>query len=60
MSDLKAGDIVVVKSGGPEMTVQEAGNSPELGSYAACVWFDSKYELKTATFMQVALKKVGQ
>ena len=44
MSDIAKGDIVMLKSGGPKMTVSDVGNyagfgtGPENG--ACCVWFE--------------------
>jgi uncharacterized protein YodC (DUF2158 family) len=41
MADIKAGDVVVLKSGGPDMTVQKVGEWN--GSMTAwCQWFDEK------------------
>lgn len=45
MNEIKVGDKVILKSGGPIMTVQEIGDytmtgGPEEG--ALCVWFDGK------------------
>jgi uncharacterized protein YodC (DUF2158 family) len=42
MSDFKIGDVVILKSGGPAMTVHSIGDytatSPDTG--LLCVWFD--------------------
>ena len=35
-SEIKAGDVVVLKSGGPKMTVDAMG-----GMGAECLWFDA-------------------
>jgi uncharacterized protein YodC (DUF2158 family) len=42
MSDIKKGDLVKLKSGGPVMTVQEIDDYTMKGSKddASCVWFD--------------------
>lgn len=37
MSDIKAGDVVTLKTGGPEMTVSGVGVG-----YSCCVWFCSE------------------
>ena len=44
MTDFKIGDVVILKSGGPTMTVHYMGNysqtgGPERG--VLCVWFDN-------------------
>lgn len=44
--EFKVGDVVILKSGGPSMTV----NSVDI-SGVFCVWFDSKGETKSATFL---------
>ena len=52
------GDRVVLKSGGPEMTVHKDQGS---GIYY-CVWFNkdgAKYSLEGTTFKADTLKKVG-
>jgi uncharacterized protein YodC (DUF2158 family) len=49
MADLKKGDTVRLKSGGPLMTVQNLGNygptGPAEGAY--CVWFDGKKKFES-------------
>lgn len=47
----KPGDIVILKSGGPDMTVDSA-NDIEI----ACIWFDGKRQIKK-TFRPETLKK---
>lgn len=47
MSELKKGDVVVLKSGGPKMTIEGIGNYGMTEKYGAlCIWFDKtkKYE----------------
>lgn len=54
----KAGDVVQLKSGGPEMTVNDITYvSTSEGSipWASCVWFDGCAH-RTATFAAAALK----
>jgi uncharacterized protein YodC (DUF2158 family) len=46
------GDIVMLKSGGPAMTVDATGEQVD------CVWF-AKEEKKSATFQAALLKKIG-
>lgn len=48
---IKEGDTVMLKSGGPIMTVDE------IGSYATCIWFDG-YEQHNGKFSVTSLKKV--
>ncbi len=43
MSDFKVGDVVVLKSGGPEMTIDYIDDSR---SEAKCVWFDDRKKLE--------------
>lgn len=37
----KEGDVVILRSGGPRMTVSRAWNN-EKGSWVECVWFDER------------------
>jgi len=44
-SDIKQGDVVQLKSGGPRMTVQRLGDYTMVGGPGAeCVWFDGSKE----------------
>ncbi|EPM4291468.1 YodC family protein [Vibrio fluvialis] len=45
------GDTVMLKSGGPVMTV----TGKDFGDNLICTWFDSKQELKTGSFPPSAL-----
>lgn len=49
----KIGDVVVLKSGGPEMTVE---NIDEQGN-VTCTWFDKDNNRKTETFKEEMLEK---
>lgn len=51
--DFKEGDTVMLKSGGPRMTVEEVGDG-----YVACVWFD-KGNAKRETFAPALLSKAS-
>jgi uncharacterized protein YodC (DUF2158 family) len=53
MSDIKAGDRVQVKSGGPTMTVESIGKDGTV----YCVWFDGSTE-KKSNFNSASLQKV--
>lgn len=58
MSDepIKEGDTVMLKSGGPVMTVNEASTN---SANAICVWFSSNSERCEGRFSKRALKKVS-
>lgn len=49
----KVGDIVMLKSGGPEMTVQQP---PISGRFYTCQWFAGK-KLESGLFAEESLKK---
>jgi uncharacterized protein YodC (DUF2158 family) len=54
MSDLKPGDTVQIKSGGPLMTVIKA-----TATEATCLWYSEQAgDVKTATVPAVALDRV--
>jgi uncharacterized protein YodC (DUF2158 family) len=56
MADIKAGDVVELKSGGPKMTVEKVG--PHNGvERAFCEWFDGN-ENKIGGFPVTSLKHV--
>ena len=59
MSDIKAGDVVELKSGGPRMTVESGGPSPkeESEGCVCCIWFDDGECLQRAVFHAECLKK---
>ncbi|MEM5428245.1 YodC family protein [Cupriavidus oxalaticus] len=46
MNDFKKGDVVVLKSGGPAMTIEDIGDYSSYGDSddlsANCVWFENK------------------
>lgn len=43
MADLKSGDVVQLKSGGPLMTIDEIGKfGYDDRDKAKCIWFDGK------------------
>jgi uncharacterized protein YodC (DUF2158 family) len=51
--NLKIGDVVALKSGGPDMTVE---NIDEQGN-VTCTWFEKDGNLKTWTFKEEMLDK---
>lgn len=58
--EIKVGDIVWLKSGGPQMTVDEIGHYEFTGGgplSAKCSWFDSKNERKKDVFPLTSLTK---
>ncbi|CAJ0561823.1 TPA: DUF2158 domain-containing protein [Proteus mirabilis] len=52
MSNFNIGDVVVLKSGGPKMTVSEVRND----NYVTCVWFEDK-QTHTQAFVSETLEK---
>lgn len=58
-TEIKAGDVVKLKSGGPTMTVSEIGYEQgyENGPQSAwCDWFDDKNQPQTKVFKLSALQ----
>jgi uncharacterized protein YodC (DUF2158 family) len=47
--EIKVGDVVQLKSGGPRMTVNSVGDDNGVMS-AWCSWFDSKQQEKSGVF----------
>jgi uncharacterized protein YodC (DUF2158 family) len=52
VSQYKAGDVVELKSGGPQMTVSETNDA----GMVLCTWFDSKKVLQEKAFDQELIK----
>jgi uncharacterized protein YodC (DUF2158 family) len=53
MGELKAGDVVQLKSGGPLMTIQELKHG---GGAASCIWFlDGKPEAREFALVTLEL-----
>lgn len=50
----RPGNIVQLKSGGPQMTVREHGE----GGAVVCHWFGAGEELRTGSFASATIKKV--
>lgn len=51
-NEFKSGDVVVLRSGGPRMTVRSRTEEGEL----FCNWFDGR-ELRGSTFAEVTLER---
>lgn len=61
MPDIRIGDVVKLKSGGPSMTVDDIGDysMDEDGTQSArCVWFDDKKKVECRPFLLSSLEKV--
>jgi uncharacterized protein YodC (DUF2158 family) len=58
--DLKAGDVVQQKSGGPKMTIDRIGKQFQSSSTegAWCSWFDDKNKRLKEYFELTSLKKL--
>lgn len=62
MSEIKKGDVVQLKSGGPKMSVEDVGDysgmgtGPKNGAY--CLWFDEKSKPNNKVFDVAVLKVV--
>jgi uncharacterized protein YodC (DUF2158 family) len=58
--EFQKGDVVVLKSGGPKMTVSNTGDSAFGGGYKVwCVWFEKTKKFED-TFEPEVLKKAGE
>jgi len=60
--DFKVGDVVVLKSGGPNMTIEKIGprNSTNAENVIHCVWFvnlQGDEQLKNGEFVPETLRK---
>ncbi|TNE37205.1 MAG: DUF2158 domain-containing protein [Alphaproteobacteria bacterium] len=58
MSDFSIGDVVMLKSGGPVMTVTKIEENSTGREKIWCVWFDSKGVRQTSNFPPEALEKI--
>jgi uncharacterized protein YodC (DUF2158 family) len=57
MEQFKIGDVVLLKSGGPEMTIEEIGRWQESQvDQAKCSWFDENKK-KSGIFVLESLEK---
>ena len=57
MAELQVGTVVILKSGGPPMTVSELHNGQQ---EVQCVWFDSAGCIHEFRFHQDALRADGE
>jgi uncharacterized protein YodC (DUF2158 family) len=57
MADLKVGDVVQLKSGGPNMTIDKIAVFTSKQLQARCVWFDEKNKQMTHVFELEVLEK---
>ena len=57
--EIKSGDVVQLKSGGPRMTATQIGERPHGGGIGVwCEWFDSKGALQNSVFSPDALQVI--
>lgn len=56
MSELKVGDVVQLKSGGPKMTINTLSEYNGK-SYCMCIWFEANNHLSNKEFISQTLKK---
>lgn len=59
-NEFKAGDVVELKSGGPEMTVSQTGKQQMTGKFLVwCDWFDGSKKMSDS-FPPESLKLAGE
>ena len=57
--EIKPGDVIQLKSGGPLMTASSVGEAHMTGDMTVwCEWFDDKKQAQKGTFSLIAVKKV--
>lgn len=54
--EISAGDVVILKTGGPKMTVEKIDNTT---ARLGCVWFSIKETIRRDVFPPEALQKVS-
>lgn len=57
--ELKAGDVVQLNSGGPQMTIARLFEDVDNEQLAICVWFDRQGEKQEGEFKTISLTKKG-
>jgi uncharacterized protein YodC (DUF2158 family) len=55
--EISAGDVVILKTGGPKMTIERIDDKT---ARVSCVWFSTKETIRRDTFPPEALDKVEQ
>ena len=58
--EIKEGDMVMLKTGGPEMTVTACGKGRADKDLIYCTWFDKGGAVQRTSFPPYALKKVKE
>ena len=58
MAQFKAGDVVELNSGGPDMTVESVKGVFLEKDHVECIWFDG-HKLRSRSFATVMLRKSG-
>jgi uncharacterized protein YodC (DUF2158 family) len=56
--NFKVGDIVKLRTGGPDMTVQVIVPDLPLGPMVSCAWFDDRKQLQQGMFAPATLESV--
>lgn len=56
--NFKAGDVVRLKSGGAQMTVEDVGEATANEGAVWCIWFDKSELVQRHTFSPVVLEKL--
>jgi len=61
IASFQLGDVVRLRSGGPEMTINEIADYAEDGNLSAsCAWFQNGDDLVSQVFPLVALEKIKE
>ncbi len=58
--EIVVGDVVVLKSGSPDMTVTSAGENMAGVQTVWCAWFDNKAIQQSGSFPMLAVMKVEE
>lgn len=60
MAEFEAGDVVRLKTGGPEMTVENVIQEPAMGEIVQATWFDEDNNKQSDSFSPEALVVVEE